>query len=1800
MYTYIGAVPETNTKDLRSQLKEEEVAMKSPLALVRLLDRALLNRHQSKKLKSSRARFPQRPNFSLEPLEDRLLLSVGLIGIPDWVEQGPAVTINGQVAGLAGPDPVVGAIEAIAPHPTDANTILVGTVAGGIWRTTDGGTTWTFLTDQWPSLSSSAIAYSPLDTTNNTLFAGTGSFSSGGNGGPAVGALRTTDGGNSWVPIGSEFSGQRVRSIVPTSIGASLTDQVVLVATVDGGGVYRSVNGGATFSLISGTSGATDGLDNNADGTTDERGELNLQFGSPSHLVRDPGNVNRFYTAIPGQGIFRSDNGGANWVQVNTGLTNVSATIRIELSVSAAAGNPIYAALINLGTTRTDAISGALASVFRSADQGTNWTAVGVAPAINPGDQGGFHFSILADNVAPNIVYVGGDRQAGVPFVGNLFRGDSTANTWTSIVLGGAGGTAPHADSRDMVFDVNGAILQSDDAGIYRLINPKGPGTKWQSLPSMPRVAQFTNIGYDQLNNTILGGTQDTGSPEQVSGFNWRDLTQADGGFVAVDNDQVAHPGTTLHYSSSQFLGGFNRRTLDNTNRQIGATAEVGLMVTGAGGKLLISSTTVGMTTYRFDSTIQFLQPYVLNSITPSRMLIGTDFLYESTNNGNTLTALGGLNNLNTDTLDNDLDGATDEGDEYTAAGAIGTVSAMVYGGRSGGVNNADLIYVASGTTLRLRTANTTNSLTDFTNVAGYRGASITDIEIDPDDWTRGYVLDSSERVFRFQNSGATTDDWTNVTGSLATLTDDARDVELYTPTTEAGDDFLLVSGFGGVFRTLTPSADSVWTEFGGNLPNVVVTDLVYDAVDDALVAGTYGRGAWTIASASTAITQPAVLQITGDDQDDTVRLVRDANNPSLLNVFDNGVRSQHQISTLQQIDVFGLGGNDTLIVDSSHGLINVGNGIRFDGDGGTDGLQLLQTGVRPYVSDTYSVGPATGTGISTIMGGIEFGTQTVSSQNLDAVLDLVPTSTLTVNATPEDNAINYTDGTLVTHGKVTIDAHESIEFANKTALELNAGAGIDRISLNNAGTPTGLTGITVNGSDPNDGDTLSVTGVGSAVTVNTLFDEVNGATGADGLVDINYGGIESLNLLAGIGALTFNTTEADDMLEVTPGASASGSNSGTLQSNGVAPSVSFANSGAVTANLDDGNDSVLVNGSSSNDTVAVSGVAINITGRHEVSYADVEAVSVNGQAGSDIFHVKPAAGVSISIDGDAPIGTAPGDQLNILAGGQSVTYNAGPQPDEGSFAVGANQPVSFDHIESFRITGSGRATINGTNGPDAITVIARDSSTHAGTNGVRDFTVSVNTGPELLFVGMSRLAVNGLRGSDHITLRAPAPNNAVWDVDVTVNGGTSAADADRLIVQTPGARAETVAYTPKAANGGTLNLTSLSSLITLTSTEALRYDGQRDNDSLKIVGTGRANTIVHTPGSTDQAGRFQVNSLLALTYQNLGGRGRLTADGAGGNDTLVYNGRAVNDRFSIGAAGQVNLNSRLVVNTARIETLTLQGLGGDDTFTLVPALSASVYSAINLNGGAQASATGDRAILTGTTGADNVKISGQVVSLGGKTVKGSGLEGIRFDARAGNDLLTYNGVRGVTENITVSSSGVVGGGRISGPNVTRVDFSGVQRIDVNGNAPRSTETDTLAFRGTNAADVFQINLAAAGSDADPILKLQNAAATQTLLTLRNYTNFNTLRVLGLDGEDTFNVKTAPVNSRNLFVDGGQPTSKEKSIDTLNVVYAPPRPRIIQSPATQDPDAGRVDLNYGAARFLVQYDDIERVTIRRS
>jgi hypothetical protein len=741
------------------------------------------------------------------------LTIAGYTSAAQWIEQGPGPTRNGQAEGL--PDnPVSGAINAIAVGSTP-DLVYVGAVNGGIWKTTNAtaaNPTWTPLTDQQlPALSINSLAISPVDP--NTLFAGTGSTSSLASfGSPGFGVARSTDGGNTWTVLAtSTFAGRRINSIVPTTLGSG---NLVFAATLFDG-VFRSTDMGSSFTRLSG-----DGIS----GLPDK---------GVSSLVPDPGNPSRFYAAVPAssvatgsEGVYQSNDGGATWTLVNNGLTGLNTSRRILLAVhnnSTLGTNVIYAAIIS----NASPANGHLQEVFRSDDGGASWTSMGVpSPEIFPGGQGNIHGAIVADPTDPNVVFISGDRQnSPFPnlngcsnFTANAFRGDASllpGNPWQNAVCNGASGTSPHADSRFMVF-ADGNIVLAGDGGIYRLNDPNNTAgmRQWFSANGDIRITEIHSVAYDRVSKIVFAGTQDTGTTMQwaLGLFAWNEFLQGDGGNVAVDSDQTAHPGTTIRYTSFDHFGFFNRTTWDAANTLVSGPTAVGLNITSGPG--------TGLTLFQFDPNIQFYNPYVLNAIDPSRMLIGTGNIYESMDRGDSLANLGFTGFFIGDTL-----------------GA----SPLAYGGVSLGVPNADVFYVGAGPNIFHRV----NIGGPITTLSAYPGDFVGGLVIDPQNYQTIYVVDFLNRVWGSFDEGAS---WIDLTANLPSLSSDVRAIEVVSRDA-SGNTVLIVGGLGGVFQMTNPgSPGASWTVLGSGLPNGFVLDLhYYNSTDDVLVAGVFGRGGWTL-----------------------------------------------------------------------------------------------------------------------------------------------------------------------------------------------------------------------------------------------------------------------------------------------------------------------------------------------------------------------------------------------------------------------------------------------------------------------------------------------------------------------------------------------------------------------------------------------------------------------------------------------------------------------------------------------------------------------------------------------------------------------------------------------------------------------------------------------------------------------------------------------------------------------------------------------------------------------------------------
>lgn len=748
---------------------------------------------------------------------------------PTWASTGPAAVINGQVEGMsAQSNPVTGAVHAVAPHPTDANILYIGAVNGGVWKTTNAtaaNPTWTPLTDQMGTLSIGALEFDPTDATYNTLVAGVGRFSSLANdGGARVGAYRTTDGGANWTPLAGALVGKNISGVAARGNTIVVSVNFADPFTYDNIGIWRSTNAGVDFARVSGNGPAV--------------APNGLPGGRAFDLAGDPTNSAVLYCAVrdagTSSGVYKSVDTGATWTRVSNAAMNAlntdvapNSTSNIEIAVGNA--GQVYAGIMGS--------NGRLTGLFRSGNGGTSWTQldtpttnengtlVGIQPRAQEydvaGGQGQIHFSIAADPVDPDIVYVGGDRQPGpgegptswpnsigaTNYTGRLFRVDSALAPGSQAIAlthnpTTTNNSAPHADSRDMAFDAAGNLIQGDDGGIYKRTNASTVGV-WTSLIGDLQLTEIHSLDYDRNSNRILAGTQDVGQIRSAgAGPTWNTVAQGDGAVTQIDD---SNSGFSYHYYSYVGLQNFFRATVDAFGVTT-AVSPVGLQVAGAGMNLI-----------QYDSTRQFYNPYVLNTVAPERMAIGTSRVYVSLDRGDTLTDLGAV---------------------------TGSVGGLAYGGSQGGVANPNVLYVGTdvdGTSGDVFFRSTSGGA--LVNRTSYPGGTVKDIVLDPNNWATAYVVDATS-VYRTLDAGVT---WTNVTGSLANAS--LRTIEFL----DGAAGGLFVGGLGGVY-TSPLSELGTWSEVGDNLPNAVVMDLRYDAADDLLVAGTLGRGAWTLSNPSQAL----------------------------------------------------------------------------------------------------------------------------------------------------------------------------------------------------------------------------------------------------------------------------------------------------------------------------------------------------------------------------------------------------------------------------------------------------------------------------------------------------------------------------------------------------------------------------------------------------------------------------------------------------------------------------------------------------------------------------------------------------------------------------------------------------------------------------------------------------------------------------------------------------------------------------------------------------------------------------------
>jgi photosystem II stability/assembly factor-like uncharacterized protein len=410
-------------------------------------------------------------------------------GASNWVQMGPIAIPNGQTYSAARVL-VSGRVTAIVVDPTDSNLVYAATAQGGVWKTSDGGATWTPQNDNNVSLAIGALAMDPSN--HLVLYAGTGEGNFSGDSYYGNGVLNTTDGGATpWAELAtSTFAGLRFGRLAVTPG----TPTRLLAATSSG--LFRSIDSGITWNAMGG-----------------------LPAIAATDVVIDPAAPTTVYAAFWGGGIYKSINAGAvtpTWTKLAGGLPTSNFT-RIALGISASSSQTLYALMSNS--------SYSVNQFYVTMDGGTSWSSIGL-PGGNIGGQGFYNLNCAVDPTTPDIVYLSSI---------SLWKAIRSGTTWTITDIGGPF----HPDNHALAFDPANhlVIYAGSDGGIYR--SSDGGATWSDSINKGLCISQLEFLAQHPTSDTVVfSGTQDNGTEEFRNDAVFYHSDDGDGGFCAVDFNQ--------------------------------------------------------------------------------------------------------------------------------------------------------------------------------------------------------------------------------------------------------------------------------------------------------------------------------------------------------------------------------------------------------------------------------------------------------------------------------------------------------------------------------------------------------------------------------------------------------------------------------------------------------------------------------------------------------------------------------------------------------------------------------------------------------------------------------------------------------------------------------------------------------------------------------------------------------------------------------------------------------------------------------------------------------------------------------------------------------------------------------------------------------------------------------------------------------------------------------------------------------------------------------------------------------------
>ncbi len=677
-----------------------------------------------------------------------------------------------------------GRVLAVTGVPGDPYTFYFGAVAGGVFKSTDAGATWTPLTDKTPIMSVGAIAVAPSN--HNVLYVGTGEAAPRGDITYGNGVFKSTDGGKSWVSVGLSDTRQ---------IGALIVDpndpNTVLVAALGHAfgpngqrGVYRTTDGGKNWTRV-----LSHGNDTGAIDVAFDPHNSKTVYASLWQMLRQPWS---FSSGGPGSGLYRSNDGGVTWTRLAGNGLPSGLLGRIDISVSGADSKRIYAMIEN-----TDG------GLYRSDDAGNHWRRVNDDGRLR---QRAWYFSkIYADPKRADTVYA---------LNTGMFRSTDGGKSFNLV-------SARHGDHHGLWIDPTNPdrLINGSDGGA--IVSMDGGKTWTQSDDNQP-TAQFYHVSVDSSFPYRVYGAQQDNSNVGIASYddfgaiddkNWFEAGGGESGFVLAD----PRDHDIIYSDAENGINRFNRHTMQSET--------ISVWPFDASGR------PASALEHRFNWT----SPLVISPHDPNTLYWGANQLYRTTDDGKSWTA------ISPDLTRNDKSKQTASGGpitkDITSVEYYDTIFAIAESTKTKGH-----LWVGTDDGLIQVTADGGQHWANVTPKDMPQWGTVSMIEPSPFDDATAYVAVDRHRlddihpyVFKTADGGKS---WTRLDAGLPegafvhAVREDPQTHGLLYAATETG-----------VFVSFDDGAH--WQSLQLNLPHSPVHDLVVK--DDDLVVATHGRSFWIL-----------------------------------------------------------------------------------------------------------------------------------------------------------------------------------------------------------------------------------------------------------------------------------------------------------------------------------------------------------------------------------------------------------------------------------------------------------------------------------------------------------------------------------------------------------------------------------------------------------------------------------------------------------------------------------------------------------------------------------------------------------------------------------------------------------------------------------------------------------------------------------------------------------------------------------------------------------------------------------------